>query len=371
MAEERVSVSPEVLKWAFRRIGKQPGPNAPAWVREVERWPEDDERPTFKKPTFTQVINLARKSHLPLDHFLRDKPPPRAKVFIPDMRAIGNAEVPEPSLNMLAMIHLCQLRQEWYKDYLHSGSDVFYDFVSSASLEISAEEVAASMRDKLSLHEIPLKGSWKDSLKALTEAAEDIGILVMRSSMVHNSHHMLNPQEFSGIALADEMEKEAPVIFINSAAAKGTLAFTFAHELAHIWLGVTALSGGKGDQYLSTDAKQIEQWCARAATQFLAPAHRLTQNHHPAQALPTKLYKVSEPVIGRYDSHTKESDEARRGNITPVRAAQVNGAGRQLCQAAIASLNEGKITHREAYKLLDVSNTRALRDIGNIVGVRL
>ena len=379
MTVERVSVSPEVLKWAFRRIGKQPGPNAPAWVREVERWPEDDERPTFKKPTFTQVINLARKAHLPLDHFFRDKPPPRAKVFIPDMRAIGNGEVPEPSLNMLAMIHLCRLRQEWYKDYLHSGSDVFCDFVGSASLEDSAEEVAASIRNKLGLHEILPRDSRKDKIKILAEAAEDIGLLVMRSSMARNSHHMLNPKEFRGIALADEEDKETPVIFINSAVAKGTLAFTFAHELAHIWLGVTALSGGEGDQYLNTEAKQIEQWCARVATEFLIQAHHSTQKHHTAEvpanheetARHSKLYKVSEPDVDRYGRPKKESAETRRGGITAVRIAQINGASRLVCRATIASVSNRKITFREAYEMLDILNTKALREIGDIVGVPL
>ena len=317
-------------------------------------------------------MNFAQRARLPLDYFLYDKPPPKATVPIPDMRPIGNTEVPEPSLELLTMIHLCRLRQEWYKEYLRSGSDVFFDFVGSASLEDSAEEVAASMRDKLGLREVPLRGTQEDRIKALTEAAETLGILVMRSSMVRNSHHMLNPAEFRGIALADEVDKQVPVIFINSAAPKSTLAFTFVHELAHIWLGETALSGGEGNPYLSADAKKIEQWCECVAVAFLAPAHRFTQHHPPAEALPSKLYKVSdEPTADRYDIHKKESTKTSRGGITAVRIAQINGAGRRLCQAVIASLSEGKITSREAYRMLGVCNTTALRDIGNIVGVPL
>ena len=372
MSRGKVSVSPEVLKWAFRRIGKHPGPNAPQWIRRVEQWPEDDNKPTFKKPDFTQVINFAKKAHLPLDYFLSDKPPPRDKVPLPDMRAIGNKEVPEPSLDLLEMIHLCQWRQEWYKDYLNGISDTFCDFVGSALLEDSAEEVAASMQNRLGLHEVPLRGTQEDRLKALTEAAETLGILVMRSSMVRNSHHMLNPAEFRGIALADEVDKQVPVIFINSAAPKSTLAFTFAYEMAHIWLGVTALSGGKGDQYLSTDAKQIEQWCECVAVAFLAPAHHLTQSHHPAEALPTKLYKVSdEPTADRYDRHKKESTKPRRSGITAVRNAQINAASRLVCQAIIANVGGGDITFLEAYDLLGVRSTQALREIGDIVGVPL
>ena len=365
--EEKIDISPEVLKWAFRRIGKLPGPNAPAWINRATRWLDSGEQPTFR-----QVINFARKAHLPLDYLLGDKPPPKAKVPIPDMRAIENGEAPEPSLGLLDAIHLCQMRQEWYNGYLHDTSDIFCNFVGSASLEDSAEKVAASMRDRLGLHETSLRGSQEDRLKALTEATEKIGILVMRSSMVRNSHHMLDPAEFRGAALADEADKRVPVIFINSAAPKDTLAFTFAHELAHIWLGETALSGGDGGQYLCANAKQIEQWCDRVATQFLAPVHHLTQNHHSLEALPPKIYKVSdEPTADRYDSHKKEPATTRRGGITAVRIAQINGASRLVCRATIASLSEGKITFREAVNLLSVRNTKALHEIGDIIGVPL
>ena len=365
--EEKIDISPEVLKWAFRRIGKPPGPNAPAWLNRAALWLDSGEQPTVK-----QVRAFSRKAHIPLYRLRHDEPPPKAEVPIPDMRAIKKGEAPEPSLDLLYAIHLCQMRQEWYNGYLHSTSDIFCDFVGSASLEDSAEEVAASMRDRLGLHEIPLRGSQEDRLKALTAAAETIGILVMRSSMVRNSHHMLNPAEFRGAALADEADKRVPVIFINSAAAKDTLAFTFAYELAHIWLGETALSGGKGDQYLSTEAKQIEQWCDRVATQFLAPAHRLTQNHHSLEALPPKIYKVSdEPTVDRYDIHKKESEKTPRGGITAVRIAQINAASRLVCRATIASLSERKITFREAVDLLSVRNTTALHEIGDIIGVPL
>ena len=372
--EEKIDISPEVLQWAFRRIEKQPGPTAPAWLNRAARWLDSS-----KQPTFRQVINFSRKAHLPLDYLLGDEPPPKAQVPIPDMRAIGPEDVPEPSQGLLDAIHLCRLRQEWYKGYLHGVSDIFCDFVGSASLEDSAEEVAASMRNKLSLHETPLRGSQEDRLKALTVVAETIGILVMRSSMIRNPYRMLKPEEFQGIALADEVDKQVPVIFINSAAPKSTLAFTFAHELAHIWLGKNALSGGEDGQYLSTEARQIEQWCHQVATQFLSPADHLTQSHHTAEmpatheetARHTKLYKVSEPTADRYDIHKKESTETRRGGTTAVRIAQANGASWLVCRATIASLSEKKITFREAFELLDVPNTSALHEIGDLIGVPL
>ena len=273
--EEKISVKPEVLQWAFQRIGKPPGPTAPAWINRAARWLDSS-----KPPTFRQLLTFSRKAHIPIYRLRYDEPPPKAKMPIPDMRASENGEASEPSLNLIHAIHLCRLRQEWYKGYLNSISDTFCDFVGSASLEDSADEVVSSMRDKLGLHETSLRGSQEDRLKALTEAAEALDILVMRSSMVRNSHYMLNPTEFRGIVLADKVDKKVPSLFINSAAPKNTLAFMFAHGLAHIWLGETAVSGGKGGQYLNTDAQKVDQWCHRVATEFLAPAYHPTQNHH-------------------------------------------------------------------------------------------
>ena len=374
IVEEKVSISPEVLQWAFQRIDKQPGPAAPAWINRAARWLDSS-----KPPTFRQLLTFADHAHIPLYYLRRDEPPPKDKVPIPDMRAMASGEIPEPSLGLIEAIHLCRLRQEWYKGYLNSTSDIFCDFVGSASLEDSAEEVATSMLDKLGLHETPLRGSQEDRIKALTEAAETIGIMVMRSSMVRNPYRMLKPAEFRAISVADEVDKRAPVIFINSAAAKSTLTSTFAHELAYIWLGVTALSGGKGSQYLNAGAKKVDQWCHRVTTEFLVLANHPTQNHHATETpanheetmRPSKLYKVSEPAVDRYDIHTKESTEIHRGGKTAVRIAQINGAGRRLCLAVIASVGEANITYREAFELLDVLNTKALREIGDIVGVRL
>ena len=80
------------------------------------------------------------------------------------------------------------------------------------------------------------------------------------------SHHTtIEVEAFRGFALADDI---APFVVLNDQDAKTAWSFTLIHELAHLWLGTTGVSGAFADA-------QIEKFCNDVAGGFLLPANEL------------------------------------------------------------------------------------------------
>lgn len=107
-------------------------------------------------------------------------------------------------------------------------------FVGSVTLQDNPIQVAANIRNhlKFSIEERSQISNWAEALRRFIEQVEAAGLLVMASGIVgNNPHRPLNPREFRGFTLIDDL---APLIFINAADTKAAQMFTLAHELAHV-----------------------------------------------------------------------------------------------------------------------------------------
>ncbi len=221
-----------------------------------------------KKPTFNQAQRLAGKLHIPFAFFFLPAPPPD-ELPLPDLRTVANQGIEGASVNLKDIIDSVMRRQEWYKEYLQDQGAERLGFIGSASLNSSPSLVAGDIKRTLELDNLNPQGlNWEEYQRKIVVAAEDVGILVMRSGIVeNNTRRPLSVSEFRGFAISDPL---APVVFINLRDAPAARLFTLIHEIAHLWLGQSGISSVKPNEH-----RREEQFCNAVAGEFLAPEREM------------------------------------------------------------------------------------------------
>jgi Zn-dependent peptidase ImmA (M78 family) len=379
----RVDVKPELLLWACERAGRSVDSLAQQQsFRKLPAWVSGEERPTFK-----QLEKFAQKTYTPFGYFFLPKPPEES-VPIPDLRTVGNQYIGHPSPDLLDTMYICLQRQEWYRDFARSMGEKPLQFVGSVSLKSDAAEVARNIRQELGFNLEERRGmpTWTEALRRFIQQADSFGIMVMVSGIVgSNTRRPLDPQEFRGFAFADPL---APLVFINGKDTKAAQMFTLAHELAHIWLGETALSDVGP---VTMPSNNVEQWCNQVAAELLVPLSALREAYDGGISLREELdrlarwFKVSTLVILRrlHDAGKLTRDElwkAYKEELDRLRAMSKGSGGnfyltlparvsKRFARALVISTIEGQTLHRDAFRLLGFRKHSTFRELGYQLGV--
>lgn len=375
-----VDVKPRLLHWAADRSG------VPLAVLK-HRFPKLDEWGKTSQPTLKQLEKFAKATYTPVG-FLFLSEAPEERIPIPDFRAGDRARLRRPSANLLDTIYLCQQRQDWYREFAKTTGETPRAFVGSVRIDSSAERAAQAMRTALSfdLEERRLCPTWTDALRHFIEQADALGVLVMCSGVVlNNNRRPLDPAEFRGFALADGL---APLVFINGADTKAGQMFTLAHELAHLWLGQSAVSDADPS---AVPTQSVERWCNRVAAEMLAPLEMFRaefRSNEDLQVEMTRLarrFKVSTLVILRraFDAgrlsraafHKTYNAELARlealpkgsgGNFYLTQAARVS---KRFARALVESTLEGQTLYRDAFRMLGISKVETFHGLGRSLNV--
>ena len=388
MASRRphITLRPSMLTWARERAGLRVDELARKVNVKTERVQEWERSGSISMP---QAERLARAARLPLGYLFLSRPPDES-LPIPDFRVRGDTPQSHPSPDLLETVYAMQRRQMWMRDELIENGAEPLAFIGTYEPNGHANVVSDAMRSALGLVDqwAASEATWSSALRLLRDRVEDAGILIFFNGVVgNNTSRKLDPEEFQGFALVDEY---APLIFVNNADFKAAQMFTLAHELAHLLIGESGVSGFSN---MEPAPNATERFCDQAAAEFLVPedglrafwpsANRLAE---PFQAA-ARHFKVSAIVAARraldlemidrgtffrfYNEYKSQGSTSQRasdgGNFWNTQRWRL---GPRFAATVMRAVNGGRLSYLEAYSLTDLRGD-TFEKISDGMGVHL
>jgi Zn-dependent peptidase ImmA (M78 family)/transcriptional regulator with XRE-family HTH domain len=260
-------VNPAILEWARETAGLSTAEAARKLgvpeerLAAVERGERD--------PTRAMLVKAAKRYRRPLLAFYLPLPPMISDKG-QDFRTLPEAPPPGTEALLGALLRDIQARQGLVRAALEEAEEEEpLPFVGSAKITDGVETIVSAMRTTLgvSLEEFRQERTIANAFKLLREAAEGSGVFVLLMGNLGSHHTDIDARVFRGFALADPV---APFVVVNENDSRAAWSFTLLHELVHVWLGQTGVSGYDGD-------KEVERFCDAAAARFLLHPGELTQ----------------------------------------------------------------------------------------------
>src|SRR5712691_941343 len=240
-------VNAEILRWARETAGLSPDEAARklgmSGETAVERLVALEQG--LRDPTRAMLGNMAEKYHRPLLTFYLPKPPLKSDKG-QDFRTLPEAPPPGTEALLDALLRDVQARQGLVRAALEEAEeDEHLAFVGSATITDGVDAVVGSMRTTLevSLEKFRQQRTADDAFKLLRGGAEAVRVFVLLMGNLGSHHTDIDARVFRGFALADPI---APFVVINEKDSRAAWSFTLLHELAHLWLGQTGVSGYDG-----------------------------------------------------------------------------------------------------------------------------
>lgn len=389
------NINPGILVWARQSAGlsledaaTRIGIHASAALSAAEKLDALERGQKF--PTRNQLAKIATVYRRPLITFYLRQPPPQASRG-EDFRTLPVDVPPRENAKLDTLLRDIRARQEMVKSLLEDEEEPpRLDFVASISMPRGVQFVVESIAAKLELRlaaDARRNGTADDLFKELRTRAERIGVFVLLVGDLGSHHHTISERVFRGFAIADPV---APFVVINDQDARAARSFTLIHELAHIWLGQTGISGMVAEDQTSTPQGRVEQFCNDVAGKFLLPDHAFAarsgfEPNDAAQAMQAirqiaDAWRVSEPMVayrmsrmnwisgpvyrdiaGQYAARwhaqkariKEEAKESEGGpNYYTVKQFKVGNALLGLVQR---SVRDNVLSHTKAAKVLGIS----------------
>ena len=373
MPTVNVNIQPAIISWALSQTSEEK--LGPKLVDNIKHWLDGT-----KSPTFNQIEDFSKKSHIPLGYFFLQTPPIE-QISLLEYRTLDSIQLTNPSRNLIDTIHDMEAVQEWMVNYRKEWNYDTISIVGSLKGITDISVIADTIRKDLGLNIEWYKdcGNPSEAFNKVRGLLEECGIVVMMNGIVgKNTHRALDVNEFRAFAMVNEW---APLIFINGADSAGGRLFSLFHELVHLWIGENDLYNDT--KYSANGIKPIEVTCNAVAgalmvpkTVFLDKWNNNTNDdiHEKIKELARMFRCSSSSVIARRALDNKKIDQnvynmviadaieayiqtkqekSSGGDYYRVARSKLDGVFvRALCE----SVNSGRTSFTEAYRLTNTTS---------------
>jgi Zn-dependent peptidase ImmA (M78 family)/transcriptional regulator with XRE-family HTH domain len=274
-------------------------------------------------PKRSMLLKMAKQYRRPLLTFYLSAPPRKGDRG-QDFRTLPEGHSGKADALLDALIRDVKARQEMVKAVLEDDNDIApVPFIGSYSIADGAANLIVSIRDTIgvSLADYRAQSSPERGFALLRAGVESAGVFVLLAGNLGNYHTAIDLETFRGLALADPI---APFIVINDRDAKPAWSFTLLHELAHLWLGMTGVSGASAEA-------RVEQFCNDVAGEYLLPATEIAGLRIDDRVdFDTAKQRIGEFAKDRLLSRSMVAYKLfRAGNISHERWGRLTGVFRE------------------------------------------
>lgn len=381
-----LSVNPKILRWARETAGLSVEEAARKLeIRDARGVSAVDRLLALEQGSNVEIhrpmlVRMAKTYRRPLLVFYLREPPPTGDRG-EDFRSLPDRSSDSEGL-VDALVRDVRARQSMVKAVLEEDEETIpLAWVGSARMADGVGRLLASIRQMLAvdLADYRAERSPEQAFALLRNRIEGVGVFVLLIGNLGSHHTAIPVEAFRGFAVADPV---APFIVINDQDAKPAWSFTLLHELTHLWLGATGVSGDFPEA-------QIERFCNDVAADFLLPASeidlvevgnsdgeremaekigRFARDRHLSRSMVAyRLYqsgRISRSVWQRLSGEFRQQWLAQRAVKSQAGSEREGGAnyyivkrhriGSALLRFAARHMSDGALTPTKAGKVLGV-----------------
>ena len=303
-------VNPEMLTWARETAGlTREDAVAKLGFKDVRRRSAVERLDGYEtgqdEPSRSVLLNMSNQYRRPLLSFYLPKPPRKGDRGA-DFRSASSDRSAKDDAILDALIRDVRARQSMVRAVMEEEDEAEpLPFIGSHEMSGGRPAVVKSLRRMLGVRRenYYAQPGADAAFELLRTATEEAGIFVVLKGNLGTHHTEIDTEVFRGFSIADKI---TPFVVINEYDARPAWSFTLLHELVHLVLGQTGISGARSDN-------GTERFCDDVAGRFLLLNNdvrelalgRARDIHHLAE-------RISEFANGRNLSRTMVAYRAYR-----------------------------------------------------------